>query len=51
VALAQQRVEIVPGARRFLAGRDEAVVDADEGEHRAYDRTEHEKAEQHLYAT
>ena len=42
VALAQQRIEIVPRARRFLGRGDEAVVGADEREHDCDDRAEHE---------
>jgi hypothetical protein len=49
VALAQKGVEVVPGACCFLGGRDKTVIDPDEGEHYAYDRTEHEKAEEHLF--
>ena len=47
VPLAQQRVELVPGARRFVGRSDEPVVRRDEREHEGHDGAEHEKPEQH----
>jgi hypothetical protein len=47
VPLAQQGIEIVPGASRSIGGGNEAVVRRDEREHGRHDRAEHEKPEQH----